>query len=253
MEETPWTEEALRRVENAPAFVRPGILKLVPMRARALGQSLITSDFLTQIRNESMLRVTKSIKHFGFKELTSDAFDVARQKMQRHPHKLAVLGQIEDFLEQRTEKNADIMAKFARYFQLVPTTGLPWTPEALERLDRIPEFIRGMVRQAIESQAKHHREKVVTPQLFDRAIGTLRMPHANLQEWLDQNIGRGADKGSPTLSLPWDPEPLQRLQRLPIAVIRQRVARRVENFCRAQGSDRVTGEHFQQARWQLAE
>ena len=50
-----WTEEARRRVDNAPSFVRPGILKLMVERARERGRSVITSEFLTEIRNKSML------------------------------------------------------------------------------------------------------------------------------------------------------------------------------------------------------
>ncbi|HBL17056.1 MAG TPA: hypothetical protein DD417_10005, partial [Elusimicrobia bacterium] len=61
-----WTDEARRRVDNAPAFVRPGILKLMPIRARERGRTVITSEFLTEIRNESMLRVAKCIRGFGF-------------------------------------------------------------------------------------------------------------------------------------------------------------------------------------------
>lgn len=243
----PWTEEALRRVENAPAFVRPGIRKLVPQRARALGQSIITSEFLTQIRNESMLRVTRSIKHFGFEELTNDAFTVARQKMQRHPRKLDVLGQIEGFLAQRTEKNADIMAKFERYFDLVPVSGVPWTPEALERLERIPDFVRPMVKQAVEEQAKRHKEKVVTPQLFTRAV-TESLPETTRFQ-MGMPSPSAADEPALDLTLPWDAEPLQRLQRIPIAAVRQRVQQRVEKYCRTQGAARVTADHYARARW----
>ncbi len=55
MNEVAWTEEARRRVDNAPSFDRPGILKLMVERARERGRSVITSEFLTEIRNESML------------------------------------------------------------------------------------------------------------------------------------------------------------------------------------------------------
>ena len=65
-EEITWTDEALKRVENAPAFVRPGIRKLMVLRAKERSYKTITPEFLTEIRNESMLRVSKSIKKFGF-------------------------------------------------------------------------------------------------------------------------------------------------------------------------------------------
>ncbi len=147
--------------------------------------------------------------------------------MQRHPRKLEVLGQIEAFLAQRTEKNAEIMEKFARYFALVPTSGLPWTEEALARLERIPPFVRGMVQQAAETQARKQKEKVVTPQLFSQVVEALLSAPQNPQETATRTEAS---------TFPWDPEPLQRLQRIPIAAIRERVRQRVERYCQAQGA-----------------
>ncbi len=40
--------------------------------------------------------------------------------------------------------------------------GLAWTPEALARLERVPDFVRGMVRKAIETYAREHGLDVVT-------------------------------------------------------------------------------------------
>ena len=68
-------------MEHAPDFVRAGILKVTEKRARERGRNFITSEFLTEIRNESMLRVAKVVKAFGFEELKMEAFDVARKKM----------------------------------------------------------------------------------------------------------------------------------------------------------------------------
>ncbi|MEE8423050.1 MAG: PCP reductase family protein, partial [Thermodesulfobacteriota bacterium] len=53
----PWADEALKRVEDAPDFVRPGIYKLMEKRARERGIDCISSDFLSEIRNESMMLV----------------------------------------------------------------------------------------------------------------------------------------------------------------------------------------------------
>jgi hypothetical protein len=61
-DEVVWTAETLRRVEHAPPFVRPGIYKLMVKRAKERGRELITSEFLTEIRNESMRRVARCIK-----------------------------------------------------------------------------------------------------------------------------------------------------------------------------------------------
>src|SRR3990167_7131068 len=85
-EEIIWTEEALRRVENAPEFVRSGIRKLMVKRAKERGKKVIDSDFLTEIRNESMMLAAKRIKKIGFEELKIDAFDKAKERMEKVPH-----------------------------------------------------------------------------------------------------------------------------------------------------------------------
>ena len=164
-----WTEEALRRVEKAPAFVRPGIYKLMVKRAKERGQNAITSTFLTEIRNESMLRVARCIRGFGFKELTMDAFETAKQKMRKLPRKVEVIEEIQAFLWARIEKDELILAKFTRYLEMVPEQGLPWTEEALVRLQQAPAFVREMARHAIEEEAKRRKEKVITPEVVDQA------------------------------------------------------------------------------------
>ena len=78
-----WAEEAWERVKHAPEFVRPGIRKLMVQRCVKRGYKIVTSDFLTEIRNESMMLVSKRVKGFGFEELTMDSFEVAKEKMRK--------------------------------------------------------------------------------------------------------------------------------------------------------------------------
>lgn len=78
-----WSEEALRRLEKAPDFVRNGIRKAAEKRARGIGAKLITSEMLTSFRNDAMMKAVKRIKRFGHKELTFDAFDTAVKNMKK--------------------------------------------------------------------------------------------------------------------------------------------------------------------------
>lgn len=75
-----WTEEALNRLLKAPDFLRNGIKKAAESMARRRGVSLITSEILTQFRDEAMMKAVKKIKSHGFTELTFDAFDYAKDK-----------------------------------------------------------------------------------------------------------------------------------------------------------------------------
>ena len=51
------------------------------------------------------------------------------------------------------------------------TTGLVWTPEALERLERIPSFVRPMAKMGIESFAKENGHDEITGEVMDAARG----------------------------------------------------------------------------------
>ena len=49
--------------------------------------------------------------------------------------------------------------------------GLIWTPEALERLERIPSFVRPMAKMGIESFAKDNGHTEITGEVMDAARG----------------------------------------------------------------------------------
>ncbi|MBI4607592.1 MAG: PCP reductase family protein [Candidatus Rokubacteria bacterium] len=220
----PWTEEARRRVENAPAFVRRGILKLMQKRARERGRTVIDSAFLTEIRNEAMLRVARCIKGFGFEELSMDAFEVAKAKMRKLPRKVEVIEAIKAFLAGRTQKNEMILDKFQRYLDMMPDRGLPWTEEALARLQRAPGFVRELARQAIEAEARRWGEKVVTPEVVDLTLGAARAGVGASPE----RTGARADEPLQDVTMLWTAEAEGRLRRIPIPAIRRMVIRRVE-------------------------
>jgi hypothetical protein len=48
-----------------------------------------------------------------------------------------------------------------------------WTPDALERLDKVPRFVRGMVKRIYTDYAKEHGVRSVTVEVMDRARSDL--------------------------------------------------------------------------------
>ena len=109
-----WETEALERVKNAPDFVRPGIYKLMEKRAKEKGYEVITSAFLSEIRDESMQFASKRMNKLGFDELDMSAFDTAKEKT-KNEKKKEVIDDIKDFLAKRNVKNAEIINKFQKY------------------------------------------------------------------------------------------------------------------------------------------
>lgn len=171
-----WSEEAKSRVLNAPGFVQAGIKKLMVIRAKERGMTEITSELLTEIRNESMQFAARRMKKMGFEELQMEAFDKAKEKM-KSLRKKDVIGNIQSFLEKRTGKRQSILDKFEEYFKEQKSeTVLCWTEEAKDRLSKAPPFVRGMAQKAIEEHAKKKGSKEVTAELISDVMDNLIPP-----------------------------------------------------------------------------
>ena len=63
----------------------------------------------------------------------------------------------------------------AEAFQESETTGPVWTPEALERLERVPSFVRSMAKNSIEEFAREKGHTEITTEVMDIARGNLGM------------------------------------------------------------------------------
>src|SRR3989338_3767655 len=175
-EDIAWTDEALRRVENAPDFVKPGIKKLMAKRAKERGKKIVNSEFLTEIRNESMMLASKRMKKIGFEELKMDAFDKAKEKL-KSARKKEVVDDIKAFLSHRTSKNEAIIEKFRQYLE-DDSPDMGWTKEARERMEKVPSFVREMAKKAIEEHAKKKGYRMITVEFLKEALNELILPAA---------------------------------------------------------------------------
>jgi hypothetical protein len=122
-----WSDEAWKRLQTSPDFVRSGIRKAAERRARKLGLKEIDSDHLTTFRNEAMMKAVKRIRSFGYNQLTFDAFDTALEKTKRlkgneqAEKRLAEIRQ--HFHDPSTQKpeggtlGAELMERFRRYLK----------------------------------------------------------------------------------------------------------------------------------------
>ncbi len=243
-----WTVEAWERVKHAPEFVRPGIRKLMVQRAVRREFKYITSDFLTEIRNESMMLVSKRVKQFGFEELSMGAFDVAKQKMAESPRKVEVIEEIEDFLALRTEKKDDIVEKFKNYMETAPTSGMPWSKEALEKMEKVPPFVLGMAKQTIEARARQRGDKMVTPDIISEVFTNI-MPasakEAMGMEVTEEDKQRDADyenqmDDEPEFELFWHDDAKAKVMRIPIPFVRDMGIKRIEAEIKKDGHNEVT-------------
>ena len=122
-----WTDEAWRRLQTAPDFVRSGIRKAAERRARMLGLAEIDSDHLTTFRNQAMMKAVKRIRSFGYQALTFDAFETALQRTKRLQGNEQAEKRLQEirghFADPSTKKpgggtlGADLMDRFRRYLK----------------------------------------------------------------------------------------------------------------------------------------
>jgi hypothetical protein len=54
-----------------------------------------------------------------------------------------------------------------------PSPSPSWSPAATERLERVPNFVRGMVKKIYGDYAKQHGVAEITPEVMDRARADL--------------------------------------------------------------------------------
>ena len=123
-ERVAWTDEAWKRLNTSPDFVRSGIRKAAERRARKLGLREIDSAHLTVFRNEAMMKAVKRIRAFGYQELTFDAFDDALHKVKRlkgndqAEHRLS---EIREFMTKEKQEvgvlGEELMGRFRKYLK----------------------------------------------------------------------------------------------------------------------------------------
>jgi len=119
-----WTDEAWKRLNTSPDFVRSGIRKAAERRARKLGLKEIDSEHLTIFRNEAMMKAVKRIRAFGYQELTFDAFDDALHKVKRlkgNDQAEQRLSEIRDFMTKEKPEvgvlGEELMDRFRKYLK----------------------------------------------------------------------------------------------------------------------------------------
>jgi hypothetical protein len=122
-----WSDQAWKRLQTSPDFVRSGIRKAAERRARKMGLKEIDSEHLTLFRNQAMMKAVKRIRSFGYDQLTFDAFDTALKKTKRLQGNEQAEKRLEDirqhFNDPGTKKpeggtlGADLMDRFRKYLK----------------------------------------------------------------------------------------------------------------------------------------
>jgi hypothetical protein len=126
-ERVAWTDEAWKRLQTSPDFVRSGIRKAAERRARKLGLKEVDSEHLTTFRNQAMMKAVKRIRSFGYDNLTFEAFDTALEKTKRLQGNEQAEKRLREIREHFTDPDmkkpeggtlgADLMDRFRKYLK----------------------------------------------------------------------------------------------------------------------------------------
>ena len=126
-ERVAWTDEAWKRLQTSPDFVRSGIRKAAERRARKLGLKEVDSEHLTTFRNQAMMKAVKRIRSFGYDNLTFEAFDTALEKTKRLQGNEQAEKRLQEIREHFTDSDlkkpeggtlgADLMDRFRKYLK----------------------------------------------------------------------------------------------------------------------------------------
>lgn len=65
-----------------------------------------------------------------------------------------------------------------------PVSEVGWTPEALQRMERAPLFLRGMVKRLAEKKARELGYSEITADILDQFKSQMMGEWAELLEWL---------------------------------------------------------------------
>src|SRR5438132_6417757 len=95
-----------------------------------------------------------------------------------------------------------------------PSSEFEWTPDALERLEKTPSFVRPMIKGGIEAYARKHGYTKITLQVMD--------------------YSKRATEG-----IPWAPAAEKRLENIP-DFIRPMARREIERIAMERGATQVT-------------
>ena len=99
---------------------------------------------------------------------------------------------------------------------------LLWTPDAKERLDRLPSFVQPMIRSSVETYARKHGFTKVTLQVMD-------------------------DSKNASDGMTWSPEAEQRLENIP-DFIRPMARKEIERLAKERGASTISAELMDEAK-----
>ncbi|HEY7139923.1 MAG TPA: PCP reductase family protein [Methylomirabilota bacterium] len=162
----PWTPEALALLDAAPPFMRPMTRRICEELAIEHGAVAVTPALIREAEAEAETEAAAAPLRWAPE---AEARLVAR--LGKAPAMMA------DFVLRLFQRDIEVEARRAgldritdevvdRFWQAAPETPIRWAPEARERLQTAPEFVREGIRKAAERRARRMGVAEITSPLL---------------------------------------------------------------------------------------
>jgi hypothetical protein len=164
----PWTPEALALLDAVPPFMRPMTRRICEELAIEHGAVAVTPALIREAEAEAETEAAAAPLRW-----TPEAEARLVARLGTAPAMMA------DFVLRLFQRDIEVEARRAgldritgevvdRLWQAAPETPVQWTPEARERLQTAPEFVREGIRKAAERRARRMGVAEITSPLLTR-------------------------------------------------------------------------------------
>ena len=208
-----WDDDALKLILRAPPFAQAMAKASVEEYARKEGHERITLDLLygalsgilppsakhlmgleaedrklAEARQKARSPIEEYVPHERAFRWTPEALDRINNRVPPFIRPMAMLAMERYAREmQLDEITLEVTIEVARRLGYAgddgPQAEMPWTDEALERLNRVPKFERAMVREMVESLARDAGHSAINYEVADDMLKKVR------EMWEAQNEG----------------------------------------------------------------
>jgi len=237
IQEMPWTDEALSRLDRAPGFLRGMVRRLADKKAKELGYAEITVDILEQFKSQMMGQMggeagmSQAAEDMAVGKLPWTA--EAKKRLESIPEfmRSMIANIAEDVAKERghMEVNVELFEKVEALGDLQEQAGLPleWTEEASALLQQKIEHSPPMAKEFVSDMLKHDAEDLAREQGMTRidAESLLRLWEA------------------PQSQVAWADEAWKRLQTSP-DFVRSGIRKAAERRARKLGLQEIDSEHL---------
>jgi nucleotide-binding universal stress UspA family protein len=208
-----WDDDALKLILRAPPFAQAMAKASVEEYARKEGYDRITLDLLygalkgilppsakhlmgienedrklAEARSKARSPIEEYIPHQRAFPWTQEALDRVNNRVPPFVRPMAMLA-MERYAREKQlpEVTLEVTIEVAHRLGYAgddpAPAGMQWTPEAVERLARVPKFERAMVREMVESLARDKGNSTIDYDLADELLRKIR------EMWEAQNEG----------------------------------------------------------------